>query len=207
MSINFEICKKCRKKIPKSQKIIHESNCKSLQNNLPKNNNINNINKDDSLKYNISKSGKNYENDLQLIFSLENGFNENLSKKEEELLNLDGILNIRNIQSNHSIHYDRNEVHSFYRENSISFYNFSSYNNYANEILNDLVPIKIKDKNAKPKEECIICLEKYKIGESYIILPCIHLFHEDCIKKWIRKKNKCPVCVSEIKINNMNIIK
>ena len=203
MSINFEICKNCLKKIPKSEKIIHELNCKSLQNNIPKNNSINNIDKEDSFGYDNCKIGKQFENELHLILNMENSFNENLCQKEEESLNMIGILNSRNIQSNNSILPNINEFHTFSIDNRISFQESSSYNINANEILNNLIPIEINDDiNARPKYDCIICLENYKNGESYIILPCIHSFHEECLKSWIKSKNKCPICSSEIKIND-----
>lgn len=44
---------------------------------------------------------------------------------------------------------------------------------------------------------CSICLEEFERGCSAMITPCSHLFHGECISKWIqRRTNKagCPLC-------------
>jgi hypothetical protein len=38
---------------------------------------------------------------------------------------------------------------------------------------------------------CSICFDH--IQEIYI-LKCNHVFHEECIQKWIHIKNECPLC-------------
>ena len=45
--------------------------------------------------------------------------------------------------------------------------------------------------------ECSICLEFINSPHQ---LPCGHIFHEKCIKKW--KKNKCPLCRTKINKDN-----
>ena len=64
---------------------------------------------------------------------------------------------------------------------------------------------KIKNINnlSEDKKKCLICLENFKIGENSIILPCIHIFHSECIKKWMKSKNVCPICKSKIHSNNI----
>ena len=44
--------------------------------------------------------------------------------------------------------------------------------------------------------ECIICLEPMIINEKVKILECGHMYHYDCINKWIEKKGEinCPLC-------------
>jgi len=42
---------------------------------------------------------------------------------------------------------------------------------------------------------CAVCIENIKINEWYKQLPkCEHYFHADCIDKWLRLQNSCPVC-------------
>jgi len=42
---------------------------------------------------------------------------------------------------------------------------------------------------------CAVCIEDIKINEWYKQLPnCEHWFHADCIDKWLRLRNSCPVC-------------
>lgn len=56
-------------------------------------------------------------------------------------------------------------------------------------------PVKIKKDDPLLKEECLICMDKYKIGEFKRHLPkCSHYFHKRCIDKWLKKKCTCPVC-------------
>lgn len=66
----------------------------------------------------------------------------------------------------------------------------------SDEIINELPVINIDDPNKleADKKQCVICLADYQNGEKAIILPCIHLFHSDCIKNWFRTQNTCPIC-------------
>src|SRR6185369_13420967 len=41
--------------------------------------------------------------------------------------------------------------------------------------------------------ECVICLDNEKQDNTYDLL-CGHVFHETCIKLWIRNHNTCPIC-------------
>ncbi|XP_039067503.1 RING-H2 finger protein ATL72-like [Hibiscus syriacus] len=43
--------------------------------------------------------------------------------------------------------------------------------------------------------ECSICLEEFKDGDSYRLLPnCKHLYHQPCIDQWLVKNRHCPLC-------------
>ena len=69
------------------------------------------------------------------------------------------------------------------------------------EILDNMEISKIKDveKLDNDKKKCTICLEEYVNGDDSIALPCIHIFHADCIKTWLKNQNTCPICKFEIK--------
>ena len=41
---------------------------------------------------------------------------------------------------------------------------------------------------------CPICLMSFVGGERVGDLPCRHVFHVDCLKLWLRRKNQCPLC-------------
>ena len=73
------------------------------------------------------------------------------------------------------------------------------------EILNNLPETQIEDVNKldSEKKNCIICLEDFKNKDKAIILPCIHLFHKNCINNWLKAKNKCPIC--KFKLTGSNI--
>lgn len=44
-------------------------------------------------------------------------------------------------------------------------------------------------------EACTICLDDFKDDEAVVkIKKCSHLFHKQCIKEWLKNKDKCPNC-------------
>ena len=69
------------------------------------------------------------------------------------------------------------------------------------EILDNMEISKIKnvEKLDNDKKKCTICLEDYVNGDDSIALPCIHIFHANCIKTWLKNQNTCPICKYEIK--------
>jgi hypothetical protein len=42
--------------------------------------------------------------------------------------------------------------------------------------------------------ECSICLEEFKVGDTIITLPCNHIYHKKCIGIWAENNNNCPLC-------------
>ena len=72
------------------------------------------------------------------------------------------------------------------------------------DILDNMEIAKIKDvdKLDVDKKKCTICLENYVNGDETIALPCIHIFHANCIKTWLKENNSCPICKNEIKFEN-----
>ena len=74
------------------------------------------------------------------------------------------------------------------------------------QILNELPETQIEDVNKldPEKKNCIICLEDFKNGDKAIILPCIHLFHTECIKTWLKSQDTCPICKFKLTGDNMN---
>lgn len=46
-------------------------------------------------------------------------------------------------------------------------------------------------------DECAICLEDFQDGQFCQVFPiCKHIFHSNCIDKWLMKKSTCPCCRS-----------
>ncbi|KAK8567281.1 hypothetical protein V6N12_005877 [Hibiscus sabdariffa] len=43
-------------------------------------------------------------------------------------------------------------------------------------------------------EDCCICLEELKVGSDAAQMPCAHVFHADCIEKWLYTSHYCPIC-------------
>lgn len=75
-------------------------------------------------------------------------------------------------------------------------------NNNNKNIANLLEEVELNDKILEKSEQkqCMICLESFKTGEKISYLPCFHFYHSPCIKKWVVKSNKCPLCFVEIKL-------
>ncbi|KAL5553964.1 hypothetical protein UlMin_041365 [Ulmus minor] len=44
------------------------------------------------------------------------------------------------------------------------------------------------------KERCVICLEDLPLGSDVVRLPCLHVFHDECIRLWLIKGRNCPLC-------------
>lgn len=49
-------------------------------------------------------------------------------------------------------------------------------------------------RDVSPGEECIICLEDGGAPDTWRRLTCGHAFHEDCLRTWLRRTRRCPIC-------------
>jgi hypothetical protein len=52
--------------------------------------------------------------------------------------------------------------------------------------------------SALKEDKCPICLQKYKGADIIKEFPCKHIFHKNCIFKWLKKSNLCPLCKYDI---------
>ncbi|KAK4348024.1 hypothetical protein RND71_034363 [Anisodus tanguticus] len=71
-----------------------------------------------------------------------------------------------------------------------------------------LKKMEIDEKNNKD-DECIVCLEELVKKESdYEILsmPCSHMFHGECITKWLETSHYCPICRFEMPMDEKLMI-
>ena len=41
---------------------------------------------------------------------------------------------------------------------------------------------------------CGICLEQMKTGENLYLVFCGHKFHTECMDRWLKEDNRCPLC-------------
>ena len=75
-------------------------------------------------------------------------------------------------------------------------YNPSEQRNNVNidAIMNLLPSSEVKEKKEGENNNCIICLNDFEIGDNVTSLPCLHVYHTDCIKSWLKSKNHCPIC-------------
>ncbi|KAL1084806.1 hypothetical protein V6Z11_D08G006100 [Gossypium hirsutum] len=54
---------------------------------------------------------------------------------------------------------------------------------------------------AGDEEKFMICLEEVEVGFEASQMPCSHVFHDDCIKKWLQQSHYCPICRFEMPID------
>ena len=59
-----------------------------------------------------------------------------------------------------------------------------------------------QDPNKLEFPECSICLMEVNEGQNTILLPCGHMFHEECVTKWLKIHNTCPLCRFELPTDN-----
>lgn len=52
----------------------------------------------------------------------------------------------------------------------------------------------IVNKSNKPCDDCPICLDEFKCRQHCRRFWCSHVFHKNCIDKWLTKNTQCPVC-------------
>ncbi len=108
----------------------------------------------------------------------------NIIKANRLRLNININNNINNIINEEPINNDNNTI--------------NKENEKILELLQDMKLTKEILEKIENKQ-CLICLENYIVEENLCYLPCFHLFHSDCIKAWIKKSNKCPLCKNIIK--------
>ncbi|CAK7325488.1 unnamed protein product [Dovyalis caffra] len=53
----------------------------------------------------------------------------------------------------------------------------------------------LSSNKCQDETSCAICLEEYRSTDKVgTIKNCGHVYHVDCIKKWLSMKNMCPIC-------------
>lgn len=47
---------------------------------------------------------------------------------------------------------------------------------------------------ASDQDECAVCLDHFKAGQTLMHLPCAHRFHSRCLAPWLENNAHCPCC-------------
>lgn len=91
-------------------------------------------------------------------------------------------------------------------ENIINHIMLNDPNKYGNppaskKEVEKLEKITITDKvleNFGVENSCAVCKDEFGVGESCLVMPCKHHFHNDCLLPWLKERNSCPVCRYEL---------
>jgi hypothetical protein len=54
------------------------------------------------------------------------------------------------------------------------------------------------DSSENETEKCTICLNNFEEQEDVRRLPCMHLFHIECVDQWLPTNKRCPICRVDI---------
>ena len=75
--------------------------------------------------------------------------------------------------------------------------------------LNEFQYKHIKKYTKNKEKKCPICLLKYKGPDIIKEFPCNHIYHKNCILKWLKISNICPLCKYDItnEVNNIKLSK
>ncbi|WOH05238.1 hypothetical protein DCAR_0624652 [Daucus carota subsp. sativus] len=61
--------------------------------------------------------------------------------------------------------------------------------------------IRSHDVTSKKMDEepdiCVICQDEYEKDELIGGLQCRHEYHVECVKKWLKQRNSCPLCKAD----------
>jgi len=54
----------------------------------------------------------------------------------------------------------------------------------------------VPKRNNVPCIDCVICYNGIDASDrsAYMIAPCNHIFHKDCLAQWMEVKMECPIC-------------
>merc|ERR1712039_187560 len=58
------------------------------------------------------------------------------------------------------------------------------------EVINDIQVLALGE--VPPEEECVVCLSSD--AGRWLQIVCGHRFHESCLREWLSKARRCPVC-------------
>jgi len=62
----------------------------------------------------------------------------------------------------------------------------------------DQIPTGLFDMNSKKHTECAICMIDFEVGDGVKYLPCMHVYHKDCVDDWLMRSLRCPSCMEPV---------
>ncbi|KAL0368156.1 UNVERIFIED_CONTAM: putative E3 ubiquitin-protein ligase RHA4A [Sesamum calycinum] len=70
--------------------------------------------------------------------------------------------------------------------------------------LNDKLCTVLFDEDMEARDSlCCVCLGEFEVKEELVQVPsCKHIFHIDCLRRWLLKNSTCPLCRSPVVSGN-----
>mmetsp|Transcript_112800 Transcript_112800/g.221158 ORF Transcript_112800/g.221158 Transcript_112800/m.221158 type:complete len:353 (+) Transcript_112800:165-1223(+) len=62
----------------------------------------------------------------------------------------------------------------------------------------------VVDGRAPPPSECCCCMDEFSACHGIVCTPCDHYFHRECLKEWLALSKTCPLCRSNLDIDDPN---
>ena len=117
--------------------------------------------------------------------------------------------NENNNQNNNESDEDSNEENNEEENNELQTFKLKKKKFILN--LNEFQYKHIKKYSKNKEKKCSICLLKYQKTDILKEFPCNHIYHKNCILKWLNNSNICPLCkyditndVNKIELKNSN---
>lgn len=64
----------------------------------------------------------------------------------------------------------------------------------SKDVIDALPIVEVTDEQVTAKLQCSVCWEDFMCKENVRQLPCLHIYHEPCIRPWLELHGTCPIC-------------
>lgn len=75
----------------------------------------------------------------------------------------------------------------------------------SKEKIEEIPNVEITQEQVDMKLQCSVCWEDFKLSESVRKLPCLHVYHENCIVPWLQLHGTCPICRKSLSPENADV--
>ena len=157
---------------------------------------------------------------LKPLKDVKNNNNNNYQENEEYLELQNYYLNLKSKENNDNLNFELKEKNIFNNinlENNFLFLKeLKKLKNELNKNYKTFIKINNNNNNFNKKEikqfkynnkkdlnynqnKCCICLNLIDINDKLLVINnCNHIFHKNCLNKWLLEKKHCPICRNKI---------
>ncbi|CAG9766853.1 unnamed protein product [Ceutorhynchus assimilis] len=61
-------------------------------------------------------------------------------------------------------------------------------------VIDGLQVVEVTQEQVAQNMQCSVCWEQFALQEKVRQLPCLHIYHEACIRPWLELHGTCPIC-------------